>query len=118
MKPGRLTRNKEFQSVYKRGRSYAGRYMVLYTLSTGDGQKRIGFTVGKRIGGAVKRNLVRRRLKEAYRLMEDIIVPGYDLVIIGRVRALSASFVQLQKEMMFLMNKAGLTDKAQVRRDA
>jgi ribonuclease P protein component len=110
VKFGRLVKNKEFQLVYKKGQSYVGRHMVLYVLPrpNANSETRVGFTVGKKVGGSVQRNRVRRRLKEIYRWLKPRIALGYDLVIVARPRALEAEFNVLQEEMMYLCKKAKL----------
>jgi ribonuclease P protein component len=108
VKLGRLTKNKEFQSVYKRGQAYVGRFMVLYVLPGPKKETRVGFTVGKKIGGSVQRNYVRRRLKEAYRCLQPSIVIGYDIVLVARARALETKFDALKKELRQLLRKAKL----------
>ena len=112
MRPGRLTKNKEFQLVYKKGQAFVGRYMVLYVLARRENNKdkRIGFTVGKKIGGAVQRNYVRRRLKEIYRESQPKIKTGNDMVLIARARALNTKFTELQREFGKLFRKAELLD--------
>ena len=59
-----LGKNQEFKNLYRRGRSYVGKYVVLYVCRRQDERKRVGFTVGRKIGAAVARNRIRRRLKE------------------------------------------------------
>jgi ribonuclease P protein component len=111
MKLGRLRKNKEFQLVYKRGQAYVGRYMVLYVLPGPKTEIRIGYTVGKKVGGAVQRNYVRRRLKEIFRWLKPQIAPGNDLVLVARPRALKAGYDALKEEMRHLSQKAKLLAK-------
>lgn len=109
MKVGRLTKNREFRQVYKQGQAYVGRYVVLYVLPRQSSKvTRTGFTVGKKVGGAVQRNRVRRRLKEAYGLLKPRIRAGYDLVFVARPRALTVRFQVLSEEVRFLCTRAKL----------
>jgi ribonuclease P protein component len=96
----RLSRSQDFDAVYRAGKAVASRYLVLYyfprpelpdsrvSLSTVDRTAsrsgRIGFSVSKRLGGAVERNRVKRALREAYRLSEGRFRPGFDYVLIAR----------------------------------
>ncbi|MDK2856111.1 MAG: ribonuclease protein component [Bacillota bacterium] len=107
MRPETLTENAEFQELYRRGRSYVGRFLVVYALERGGARTRVGFTVGKKVGSAVARNRVRRRLREAYRLLYPGIAEGYDLVIVGRTRARDVRFGALVEELKSLLRKAG-----------
>ena len=68
---------------------------------------RLGFTVSTKLGGAVQRNRMRRRLREAYRLNEDRFRPGIDLVIVARAKAATAPFPALQKELLKLAERVG-----------
>ena len=82
--------------------------LVLYAKKNRIGQNRIGITVSKKLGGAVVRNRVRRRLREVYRLHEDCFLPGYDLVIVARSRAIDASFQDLCDAYLSAAEKAGV----------
>jgi ribonuclease P protein component len=71
-------------------------------------QPRFGFTVTKRCGGAVRRNRIRRRLKEALRLVDPLPArPGYDYVIVARPEALGMAFSDLQAALARALGRAG-----------
>lgn len=107
-----MKRNHEFQRLYHKGKSAASPYLALYCRKSKRGRNRLGFTVGKKVGCAVKRNRVRRRLREIYRLHEDELVPGYDIVVVARVKAVYARYAQLEKSFLSLADKLGLRKKA------
>lgn len=95
MKTASLTSNHEFKEIYRKADSKVTAYFVLY-YRPGTGEKsRVGFTVSKKIGNAVVRNRARRRLKECFRLHEDILMGCYDLVIVARARSLEGDFHQM-----------------------
>src|SRR6516165_7308398 len=98
----RLRESRCFQTVYRRGRSWADRYMVVYALPRPELEKRIGFVVGKKVGGAVQRNRVRRLLREACRALAPHLPLGVDLVIVGRTAAAEAPFAALVTAMQTL----------------
>ena len=95
------------------GESAASPYLALYCRKSRRGQNRLGFTVGKKVGCAVKRNRVRRRLREVYRLHEDELLPGYDIVVVARVKSVYARYAQLEKSFLSLADKLGLRKKAE-----
>ncbi|AZR74935.1 ribonuclease P protein component [Anoxybacter fermentans] len=94
------------------GNSYANNILVLYILKhPEDPVQRVGFSVSKKIGKAVKRNRVKRLLKEAYRLNKHRLMEGIDLIIIPRKRILGANFREIEKGMIKLFSKAGILKK-------
>lgn len=86
----------------------ANAYLVLYARPNKTGLNRVGITVGKKLGGAVVRNRVRRRLREVYRLNEDFFTPGWDIVVVARSRCIDAPFSALVKSYLTLAEKAGI----------
>ena len=102
-----LKKNSDFRRVYRRGRSLADRNLVLYTLSTGD-ETRIGFSVSKKVGNAVTRNRLKRRLREISRLNAYKIKDGYDIICIVRVAAKNADYSTLESSFMNLVRRTGL----------
>lgn len=88
-KRGRLSRSGDFDRVYKRGRSHGNRFYVLYSFpressDADDEGPRLGLSVSKRVGDAVRRNAVKRSVREAFWADESILPPGYDFVVVAR----------------------------------
>jgi ribonuclease P protein component len=108
--PGRLKRRAEFLRVAAKGRKAATYGLVLQALPRDDdAPARIGFTVTKKIGGAVVRNRTRRRLKEAARLeLADHAIAGVDLVLIGRDGTRGRAFPDLREDLRRALRKAGV----------
>lgn len=102
----KLKHNSNFQAVYKSGHSYANKMAVLYVLPAGNGQGRIGFAAGKRLGCAVVRNRVKRLLREAYRLNQHRVRSNYDLILVGRQRAVGADYATVAKAFLDLCGRA------------
>lgn len=92
--------------------AFANGYLVLYAQKNRTGQNRVGITVSKKLGKAVVRNRVRRRLREVYRLNEDRFLPGWDIVVVARSRSIGASFGKLTKAYLSLAEKAGILKEA------
>jgi len=108
----RLKSRLAFQAVYTQGRSVANRAAVLYVLPQAKGtETKIGFAAGRKLGRAVVRNRVKRRLREAVRLLWVRVKPGYHLVLIARQGALDMPFVQLQARVTELFERAGVVYK-------
>jgi ribonuclease P protein component len=84
-KSGRLSRSAEFERVYRQGRSTANRHLVLYTFPNASAdQPRLGLSVSRKVGGAVRRNRVKRLLREAFASELDGLRPGQDVVVVAR----------------------------------
>jgi len=86
----------------------ANSYLVLYARRNRTQHNRVGVTVGKKLGGAVIRNRVRRRLREVYRLNEAAFAPGWDIVVVARSRCIKADFSKLTNAYLSLAEKAGI----------
>jgi ribonuclease P protein component len=87
-KKHRLSRSADFERVYRKGKSVASRYAVLYYFDRdeeqGEAAPRLGVSVSRKVGGAVARNQVKRTLKEVFRASQEQLAPGFDYVIIAR----------------------------------
>ena len=103
-----LKKNYEFHRLYSKGKSAVTPFLVVYARKTARPGNRIGFTVSTKLGKAVKRNRVRRRLREIYRLHEPMIARGTDLVVVARGRAVNATYRQLETAFLSACKKLGL----------
>ena len=102
-----LKLNHIFRRLYSTS-GQANSYLVLYARKNRTGTNRVGITVSKKLGHAVVRNRVRRRLREVYRLHESRFQPGWDIVVVARSRCISASFQDIDNAYLTLANKAGI----------
>ena len=102
-----LKLNHIFRRLYATS-GQANGYLVLYARPNRTATNRVGITTGKKLGHAVVRNRVRRRLREVYRLNEDKFLPGYDIVVVARSRCISADFGKLTAAYLSLAEKAGI----------
>jgi ribonuclease P protein component len=88
-KRNRLSRSADFDRVYREGRSHASRHLVVYMFprspsDEADGEPRLGVSVGRKVGGAVERNRMKRLLREAFWSASDELPDGYDFVLVAR----------------------------------
>jgi ribonuclease P protein component len=104
----RLRRNSDFQRVRQIGKSYASPLLVLAFLRNELDYSRFGFVVSKHLGKAVRRNKIKRRMREAARLRLERIKPGFDLVLIARKPAGQASYHELAQAFDYLLESANL----------
>ena len=97
--------------IFRRLYSTAGHgnaYLVLYARKNHTATNRVGLTVSKKLGNAVVRNRVRRRLREIYRCNEQRFIPGWDIVVVARSRCVDADFGKLTHAYLSLAEKAGI----------
>lgn len=105
-----LKLNHVFRRLYH-GAGFADSYLVLYARRNKLDTNRVGITVSKKLGHAVVRNRIRRRLREVYRLNEHRFQPGWDIVVVARARAIKAPFSKLTGSYLSLSEKAGILRK-------
>ena len=103
-----LRKNHEFRNLYNRGKSAASHIAVVYCRRNGRAENRLGITVSAKLGGAVQRNRIRRRLKEIYRLNENKLLIGYDIVIVARMKSRFSAYREIEASVLSLMSKLKL----------
>lgn len=97
-----LKKNSDFQNVYRNGKSYANRYLVMYILENRTNSNRIGISVSKKVGNSIVRHRVKRLVKEAYRLHESEFRNGLDIVIVVRKSANKISYWDTESALLHL----------------
>ena len=105
-----LKKNKEFKKVYENGKSYATRNLVIYCLNYEKGKKnRYGLSVSKKIGNAVVRNRLKRRLREIIREFEsEKEFKGYDIIFIARKPVVNLDYHRLKRDVKKLYQKMNI----------
>ncbi|SET74978.1 ribonuclease P protein component [Oceanobacillus limi] len=108
----RVKDNKEFQAIFKSGKSFANRQLVIYYREVPDQQHfRVGLSVGKKIGNAVTRNRIKRYLRQGFLELEENIKSHYDIVIIARRPTKDMEFYEIKKSLTHLLMKERLLKK-------
>ena len=107
-----LKLNHIFRRLYSSS-GHANSFLVLYARKNHSAANRVGVTVSKKLGCAVVRNRVRRRLREVYRLNEAKFAPGWDIVVVARSRCVKAGFDKLTAAYLSLAEKAGILEAVQ-----
>lgn len=97
-----LKKNHQFQFVYKYGKSYANKYLVMYVKENGADRNRIGISVSKKVGNSVVRHRVTRLVRESYRLHEAVFNSGLDIVIVARASAASVGYEEIESALLHL----------------
>lgn len=103
-----LKKNRQFQFVYKNGRSRANKYLVMYVKENGLGMNRIGISVSKKVGNSVVRHRITRLVRESYRLHESVFNSGLDMVIVARVSAADAGYYEIESALLHLAKLHGV----------
>ena len=97
-----LKKNRDFQLLYKEGKSRANRYLVLYVKENGLEKNRLGVSVSKKVGNSIVRHRITRLIRESYRLHEDMFNSGLDMVVIARVSAKDHSMKEIESALLHL----------------
>ena len=103
-----IKKNHEFRRLYAKGKSVATPSLVVYFRKTNRDYNQLGITVSKKIGNAVTRNRVRRRLREIYRLNEERLQKGLDMVVVARQKSPHVSYAELEKAYLYACSRLGI----------
>lgn len=106
-----LKKNKDFQIVYKKGKSYANKYLVMYVLNNEEKKNRLGISVSKKVGNSVVRHRLTRLVRESYRLQESRFQKGLDIVVICRASAKGRTNQELESALIHLGKLHNIIDE-------
>ena len=108
-----LKKNKDFQIVYRKGKSYANRFLVMYIKKNDMGKNRLGISVSKKVGNSIVRHRLTRLIRESYRLQEEHFLCGYDIVAVVRVNAKNSTFADMKSALIHLgkLHKIYISEK-------
>jgi len=103
-----LKENHLFRRAYAKGKSAVMPSCVVYIRRNGRKENRLGITAAGKLGKAVVRNKIRRRLREIYRTNEGCFVTGYDIVLVARARGLHVRYQKLERDVLEAAKRLGL----------
>ena len=103
-----LRRDRDFSSIYKKGKSVGDKFVVVFSKKNNLPYNRTAFLASKKVGNAVARNRARRLMKESYRSLCDQLVPGYDLIFIARNTINNSKCADVKKSIEAAAKRAGL----------
>ena len=109
-KQHRLKRNKDFESTFKKGKAFNGRFLFLKLRRNNLEISRFGFVIGKKVSKkSTVRNRVKRLLREVIEARLKKVKPGFDIVILAKPEIVEKDYGEIKKELEDLLEKAGLT---------
>ena len=97
-----LKKNKDFQYVYRNGKSYANKILVMYIKKNDLGKNRLGISVSKKVGNSVVRHHLTRLIRESYRLQEDHFLCGYDIIVVVRVSGKNSKYADMKSALIHI----------------
>lgn len=109
-----VKKNGEFQKIYRGGTSHANRLLVMYVMKNGEESNRIGISVSKKVGNSVVRHHITRLLREIFRLNEDRIQTGLNIVVVARVAAKDSDYKHLESAYLHLCGLHNIKKRIEV----
>ena len=104
----KIRKNIEFLNVYRHGKSYANKYLVMYVLDNKLDENRFGITVSKKVGNSVVRHRITRLIRECIRLQESNILTEYDIVIVARKAAKDKKYQDIESAFLNLCKRLNI----------
>ena len=106
-----LKKNRDFQTVYKYGKSAANRYLIMYFYPNQTERNRLGISVSKKVGNSVVRHRLARLIRESYRLNEAEFENSLDIVVVARPQAKDRTYQEIESALMHLAGKHCIAGK-------
>lgn len=97
-----LNNNNEFREIYRAGKSFANKYLIMYVKENGCSKNRLGISVSKKVGNSVIRHRITRLVRESYRLSEDNFIKGLDIIVVARAGAKGKSYDEIESALLHL----------------
>lgn len=111
-------KNNEFQYIYKNGKSYANKYLVMYVMKNKEGKSKLGISVSKKVGNSIVRHRFARLVREAYRLNKEMFNSSLNIIVIARVGAKDKNFKEIESAFLHLLKMHGILTESEVSKDA
>ena len=112
-----LKKNRDFQFIYRNGKSFGNRYLVMYVYPRDTGRNRLGISVSKKVGNSIVRHRLTRLIRESYRLNEKRFVRGLDLIVIARPGAKGRSYLEIERALLHVAAKNNVRADLQVNQE-
>jgi ribonuclease P protein component len=106
-----IKKNQDYREVYSTGKSYANRNLVMYMKNNRTKENRLGISVSKKVGNSVIRHKITRLVKESYRMNEESILCGLDIVVVARIGAKGKNYFEVESSLLHLMKLHGILVK-------
>ena len=106
-----LKKNDDFRTVYKKGVSYANKYLVMYVIKNNQNKNRLGISISKKVGNSVVRHRFCRLVRESYRLHEEVFNSGLDIVVVARTSAKGCNYHEIESALLHLGKLHGILNK-------
>jgi ribonuclease P protein component len=98
-----LKSNEQFKEIYSTAKSYANKYLIMYAKKNQFEYNRIGISVSKKVGNSVIRHRITRLIRESYRLSEDSLLSGLDIIVVARAGAKEKDFAEIESALLHLI---------------
>lgn len=98
-----LKSNEDFREIYRTGKSFANKYLIMYVKKNASNINRLGISVSKKVGNSVVRHRITRLIREGYRLSEDSIESGFDIIVVARAGAKGKDYSEIESALIHLM---------------
>lgn len=98
-----LKDNEDFKEVYRTGKSFANKYLIMYVKRNETEMNRLGISVSKKVGNSVVRHRITRLIRESYRLSEDSFLSGFDIIVVARAGAKGKNYNEIESALLHLM---------------
>lgn len=105
-----LKKNRDFQFIYRNGKSCGNKYLVMYLYRRDGSKNRVGISVSKKVGNSVVRHRITRLIRESYRLNEKKFVGGLDMIVIARPGAKERNFFEIESALLHLAGIHGILE--------